>query len=34
MDYTTGVLRWSETMEAHYRLQPGTFAGTFDAFIE
>jgi PAS domain S-box-containing protein len=34
MDYTTGVLRWSETSEAHYGLQPGTFGGTFDAFIE
>jgi PAS domain S-box-containing protein len=34
MDYTTGVLSWSETLEAHYGLQPGTFAGTFDAFIE
>jgi PAS domain S-box-containing protein len=34
MDYVTGVLRWSETMEAHYGLQPGTFAGTFDAFVE
>jgi PAS domain S-box-containing protein len=34
MDYTTGVLRWSETIEAHYGLQPGTFGGTFEAFIE
>ena len=34
MDYTTGVLRWSEIMEAHYGLQPGTFGGTFEAFIE
>jgi two-component system cell cycle sensor histidine kinase/response regulator CckA len=34
MDYTTGVLRWSETMEAHYGLQPGTFGGTVEAFIE
>ncbi len=34
MDYTTGVLRWSEAIEAHYGLQPGTFAGTFEAFIE
>lgn len=34
MDYTTGVLRWSETLEAHYGVPPGTFAGTFDAFIE
>jgi PAS domain S-box-containing protein len=34
MDYTTGVLRWSETMEAQYGLQPGTFGGTFEAFVE
>jgi PAS domain S-box-containing protein len=34
MDYTTGVLQWSETSEAHYGLQPGTFAGTFEAFVE
>ena len=34
MDYTTGVLRWSETIEAHYGLQPGTFGGTFEAFVE
>jgi PAS domain S-box-containing protein len=34
MDYTIGVLRWSETLEAHYGLQPGAFRGTFDAFVE
>jgi two-component system cell cycle sensor histidine kinase/response regulator CckA len=34
MDYTTGVLQWSNVLEAHYGLQPGTFAGTFPAFIE
>src|ERR1019366_1564927 len=34
MDYTTGVLRWSETMEAHYGLQPGTFGGTFEALVD
>ena len=34
MDYTTGVLKWSETLEAHYGLQPGTFGGTFEAFVE
>ena len=34
MDYTTGVLRWSENLEAHYGLQPGTFSGTFEAFVE
>jgi PAS domain S-box-containing protein len=34
MDYRSGILRWSEIMEAHYGLQPGTFGGTFDAFVE
>jgi len=34
MDYTTGALQWSETLEAHYGLQPGTFGGTFEAFVE
>ena len=33
-DFTTGVLRWSEILEAHYGLEPGTFAGTFEAFLE
>jgi two-component system cell cycle sensor histidine kinase/response regulator CckA len=33
MDFATGRLQWSETIEAHYGLQPGTFRGTFDAFI-
>jgi len=28
MDYTTGALRWSDTLEAQYGLPPGTFAGT------
>ena len=34
MDYATGVLQWSETVEAQYGLQPGTFGGTFEAFVE
>jgi two-component system cell cycle sensor histidine kinase/response regulator CckA len=34
MDFATGVLRWSEILEAQYGLPPGTFGGTFDAFIE
>ena len=34
MDSRTGVLRWSEILEAQYGLQPGTFGGTFEAFIE
>jgi PAS domain S-box-containing protein len=33
MDYTTGVMRWSETMEAHYGLEPGSFGGTMEASI-
>lgn len=34
MDYTTGVFRWSKILEAQYGLQPGTFEGTFQAFVE
>jgi two-component system, cell cycle sensor histidine kinase and response regulator CckA len=34
MDYATNVLKWSGTMEAQYGLRPGTFGGSFDAFIE
>ena len=34
MDYTTGVLRWSEILESQYGLQRGTFGGTFEAFVE
>jgi two-component system cell cycle sensor histidine kinase/response regulator CckA len=34
MDYTTGKLQWSATIEAHYGLQPGTFSGTFEAFVD
>ena len=34
MDYATGVVRWSEVLEAQYGLQPGTFGGTFDAFMD
>ena len=34
MDFTTGVLRWSEILESHYGLPPGTFGGTREAFIE
>ena len=34
MDYRTGVLRWSEILESQYGLQPGTFGGTFEAFVE
>jgi PAS domain S-box-containing protein len=34
MDYTSGVLRWSDAMEAQYGLQPGTFNKTFEGFVE
>ena len=33
VDYHTGAHRWSETLEAHYGLRPGTFGGTFEAFV-
>jgi len=33
-DYTTGKLQWSEILESQYGLQPGTFGGTFEAFME
>ncbi len=34
LDYTTGAVRMSEILEAHYGLEPGTFGGTLEAFIE
>ena len=34
MDFTTGVLQWSEALEAQYGLDPGTFDGTFEGFVE
>ena len=34
LDYSTGVLRWSDTHAAHYGMAPGTLDGTFDAFVE
>ena len=34
MNYRTGVLEWSEILESQYGLKKGTFAGTFDGFIE
>ncbi|NOT08914.1 MAG: response regulator [Gemmatimonadales bacterium] len=33
MDYSSGKLRWSETLEAQYGLAPKSFTGTFEAFI-
>jgi signal transduction histidine kinase len=34
LDYTTGAHVWSEMQEALHGLQPGSFGGTFDAFVE
>jgi len=34
LDSVTGVMQWSNVLEQQYGLAPGTFAGTFDAFIE
>jgi signal transduction histidine kinase/CheY-like chemotaxis protein len=34
MDYTTGVLQWSGILESQFGLRPGTFGGTFEAFVE
>jgi two-component system, cell cycle sensor histidine kinase and response regulator CckA len=34
LDYKTGALQLSDTMEAQYGVPPGTFAGTFGAFLE
>ncbi len=33
MDYRSGVLQWSEILEAQYGFGPGAFAGTEDAFL-
>jgi two-component system cell cycle sensor histidine kinase/response regulator CckA len=34
MDYASGVLQWSDVMESQYGLSPGTFGGTYEAFVE
>jgi two-component system cell cycle sensor histidine kinase/response regulator CckA len=34
MDCATGMIKWSETLEAQHGLQPGMFGGTFEAFVE
>ncbi len=34
MDYRTDQLQWSEILEGQYGLQPGTFRGTTDMFME
>jgi PAS domain S-box-containing protein len=33
IDFASGALRWSETLEAQYGLKPGSFGGTLDAFV-
>jgi PAS domain S-box-containing protein len=34
INYATGVVKWSEILERQYGLLPGSFPGTFEAFIE
>ena len=34
LDYATGVARWSEILESQFGLQPRTFGGTFQAFVD
>jgi PAS domain S-box-containing protein len=34
MDAATGVVRWSDILESQYGLPPGTFTGTYEAFID
>jgi len=33
MDYTTGVLEWSDTIARQYGLAPGAFDGKFETFV-
>jgi PAS domain S-box-containing protein len=33
LDCATGVLEWSEILESQYGLEPGSFGGTFEAFV-
>ena len=33
MNFATGVLQWSDILEAQYGLSPGSFGGTYDAFV-
>ena len=33
LDLATGVTRWSEILESQFGLRPGTFGGTFEAFV-
>jgi two-component system cell cycle sensor histidine kinase/response regulator CckA len=34
LDFATGAVRWSEGVEPLYGMAPGTFRGTYEAFIE
>ena len=34
LDYTTGVLEWSETLKGQFGLGPGASYGNFEAFVE
>ncbi|MCU1383627.1 MAG: Blue-light-activated protein [Acidobacteria bacterium] len=34
LDYATGVLHWSDVLEAQHGIRPGTFGGTLAAFVE
>ncbi len=34
LDYATGVARWSEILESQFGLRPGTFGGSFQAFVD
>ena len=33
IDFASGALRWSETLESQYGLKPGAFGGTLEAFL-
>jgi len=33
LDYTTGVLQWSDTLAAQYGVEPGTFDRSFEGFV-
>lgn len=34
MDFSTGILDWSGIIEAQHGIPPGTFGGTFEAFVD
>jgi PAS domain S-box-containing protein len=33
MDCITGAVEWSKTLEIHYGMEPGSFGGTYEAFL-